>query len=171
MGLTLSRISPPEKRRDPALTGRRVLAGREARRPPLLLLPPPPSAVPAAPGWSSGWSGPCGGETRRRPPRACLSVENGTGRRTSVAITIYHHTETTRPGAADDSIDPPENASFPTHVININIKRPHQSRPSHPINTSATTKVGIPNFVSGPREYIMEGEYVILAMCSWFRIS
>ena len=31
-------------------------------------------------------------------------------------------------------------------------------------------KVGIPNFVSGPREYIMEGEYVILAMCSWFRI-
>ena len=26
-------------------------------------------------------------------------------------------------------------------------------------------KVGIPNFVSGPREYIMEGEYVILAMC------
>ena len=25
------------------------------------------------------------------------------------------------------------------------------------------TKVGIPNFVSGPREYIMEGEYVILA--------
>ena len=32
-------------------------------------------------------------------------------------------------------------------------------------------KVGIPNFVSGPREYIMEGEYVILAMCSWFRIS
>ena len=32
------------------------------------------------------------------------------------------------------------------------------------------TKVGIPNFVSGPREYIMEGEYVILAMCSWFRI-
>ena len=35
----------------------------------------------------------------------------------------------------------------------------------------ADTKVGIPNFVSGPREYIMEGEYVILAMCSWFRIS
>ena len=34
-----------------------------------------------------------------------------------------------------------------------------------------STKVGIPNFVSGPREYIMEGEYVILAMCSWFRIS
>ena len=33
------------------------------------------------------------------------------------------------------------------------------------------TKVGIPNFVSGPREYTMEGEYVILAMCSWFRIS
>ena len=54
------------------------------------------------------------------------------------------------------------------------------------------SKVGIPNFVSGPREYIMEGEYVIreyvireyvirewrenmlylvLAMCSWFRIS
>ena len=32
------------------------------------------------------------------------------------------------------------------------------------------TKVGIPNFGSGPREYIMEGEYVILAMCSWFRI-
>ena len=32
-------------------------------------------------------------------------------------------------------------------------------------------KVGIPNFVSGPREYIMEGEYVISAMCSWFRIS
>ena len=32
-------------------------------------------------------------------------------------------------------------------------------------------KVGIPNFVSGPREYIMEGEYLILAMCSWFRIS
>ena len=32
-------------------------------------------------------------------------------------------------------------------------------------------KVGVPNFVSGPREYIMEGEYVILAMCSWFRIS
>ena len=32
-------------------------------------------------------------------------------------------------------------------------------------------KVGIPTFVSGPREYIMEGEYVILAMCSWFRIS
>ena len=32
-------------------------------------------------------------------------------------------------------------------------------------------KVGIPNFVSGPREYIMEGEYVILAMCSWFCIS
>ena len=31
-------------------------------------------------------------------------------------------------------------------------------------------KVGIPNFVSGPREYIMDGEYVILAMCSWFRI-
>ena len=31
-------------------------------------------------------------------------------------------------------------------------------------------KVGIPNFVSGPREYIMEGEYVILAMCSWFHI-
>ena len=31
----------------------------------------------------------------------------------------------------------------------------------------AVTKVGIPNFVSGPREYIMEGEYVILvsAMC------
>ena len=27
------------------------------------------------------------------------------------------------------------------------------------------SKVGIPNFVSGPREYIMEGEYVILAMC------
>ena len=25
-------------------------------------------------------------------------------------------------------------------------------------------KVGIPNFVSGPREYIMEGEYVILSM-------
>ena len=36
---------------------------------------------------------------------------------------------------------------------------------------SPSTKVGIPNFVSGPREYIMEGEYVILAMCSWFRIS
>ena len=33
-----------------------------------------------------------------------------------------------------------------------------------------TSKVGIPNFLSGPREYIMEGEYVILAMCSWFRI-
>ena len=33
------------------------------------------------------------------------------------------------------------------------------------------TKVGIPNFVSGPREYIMEGEYVILGMCSWLRIS
>ena len=32
------------------------------------------------------------------------------------------------------------------------------------------SKVGIPNFVSGPREYIMEGEYVILSMCSWFRI-
>ena len=32
-------------------------------------------------------------------------------------------------------------------------------------------KVGIPNFVSGPEEYIMEGEYLILAMCSWFRIS
>ena len=32
-------------------------------------------------------------------------------------------------------------------------------------------RVGIPNFVSGPREYIMEGDYVILAMCSWFRIS
>ena len=30
-------------------------------------------------------------------------------------------------------------------------------------------KVEIPNFVSGPREYIMEGEYVILVMCSWFR--
>ena len=28
------------------------------------------------------------------------------------------------------------------------------------------SKVGIPNFVSGPREYIMEGEYVILAICS-----
>ena len=36
---------------------------------------------------------------------------------------------------------------------------------------SVRGKVGIPNFVSGPREYIMEGEYVILAMCSWFRIS
>ena len=36
---------------------------------------------------------------------------------------------------------------------------------------SLSTKVGIPNFVSGPREYIMEGEYVILGMCSWFRIS
>ena len=33
------------------------------------------------------------------------------------------------------------------------------------------SKVGIPNFVSGPRENIMEGEYVILAMCSWLRIS
>ena len=28
------------------------------------------------------------------------------------------------------------------------------------INT-LSTKVGIPKFVSGPREYIMEGEYVI----------
>ena len=37
--------------------------------------------------------------------------------------------------------------------------------------SSVPGKVGIPNFVSGPREYIMEGEYVILAMCSWFRIS
>ena len=36
--------------------------------------------------------------------------------------------------------------------------------------TGLQHKVGIPNFVSGPREYIMEGEYVILAMCSWFRI-
>ena len=34
---------------------------------------------------------------------------------------------------------------------------------------SLRVKVGILNFVSGPREYIMEGEYVILAMCSWFR--
>ena len=32
-------------------------------------------------------------------------------------------------------------------------------------------KVGIPNFISGPKEYIMVGEYVILAMRSWFRIS
>ena len=32
------------------------------------------------------------------------------------------------------------------------------------------SKVGISYFVSGPREYIMEGEYVILGMCSWFRI-
>ena len=38
-------------------------------------------------------------------------------------------------------------------------------------NCRSPDKVGIPNFVSGPREYIMEGEYVILAMCSWFRIS
>ena len=37
--------------------------------------------------------------------------------------------------------------------------------------TTLRPKVGIPNFVSGPREYIMEGEYVILVMCSWFRIS
>ena len=37
-------------------------------------------------------------------------------------------------------------------------------------NRPADDKVGIPNFVSGPREYIMEGEYVILARCSWFRI-
>ena len=36
---------------------------------------------------------------------------------------------------------------------------------------SPLVKVGIPNFVSGPREYIMEGEYITLAMCSWFRIS
>ena len=41
-----------------------------------------------------------------------------------------------------------------------------------PLQTFAVgAKVGIPNFVSGPRQYIMEGEYVILAMCSWFRIS
>ena len=39
------------------------------------------------------------------------------------------------------------------------------------IQRSASTKVGIPNFVSGPREYIIEGEYVLLAMCSWFCIS
>ena len=39
------------------------------------------------------------------------------------------------------------------------------------VQTCHSCKVGIPNFVSGPREYIMEGEYVILAMCSWFRIS
>ena len=38
------------------------------------------------------------------------------------------------------------------------------------INITVMIKAGIPNFVSGPREYIMEGEYVILAMCSWFRI-
>ena len=38
------------------------------------------------------------------------------------------------------------------------------------VDCGALGKVGIPNFVSGPREYIMEGEYVILAMCSWFRI-
>ena len=39
------------------------------------------------------------------------------------------------------------------------------------LNRGTGSKVGIPNFVSGPREYIMEGEYVILAMCSWFSIS
>ena len=43
-------------------------------------------------------------------------------------------------------------------------------RRMYPIYGIVLTKVGIPNFVSGPREYIMEGEYVILAMCSWFRI-
>ena len=31
-----------------------------------------------------------------------------------------------------------------------------------PASDRRTTKVGIPNFVSGPGEYIMEGEYVIL---------
>ena len=44
-------------------------------------------------------------------------------------------------------------------------------RRRHRSDSWVMTKVGIPNFVSGPREYIMEGEYVILAMCSWFRIS
>ena len=33
---------------------------------------------------------------------------------------------------------------------------------SHVTDMAArVTKVGIPNFISGPREYIMEGEYVI----------
>ena len=40
----------------------------------------------------------------------------------------------------------------------------------HANTATCADKVGIPNFVSGPREYIMEGEYVILGMCSWFRI-
>ena len=33
---------------------------------------------------------------------------------------------------------------------------------SRHVTVMVTAKVGIPNFVSGPGEYIMEGEYVIL---------
>ena len=39
------------------------------------------------------------------------------------------------------------------------------------IQLGCQSKVGIPNFVSGPGEYIMEGEYVILKITGLLRAS
>ena len=57
-------------------------------------------------------------------------------------------------------------------IIEVKVMSGHQVKKVKQKNSwfRAAIKVGIPNFVSGPREYIMEGEYVILAMCSWLRI-
>ena len=49
---------------------------------------------------------------------------------------------------------------YPAHF-----KYPKANQPEMTFLVSGMTKVGIPNFVSGPREYIMEGEYAILAVC------
>ena len=56
---------------------------------------------------------------------------------------------------------------FVVYIVTFNLNYDFPAFKIH-IFCSAQGKVGIPNFVSGPREYIMEGAWVELLWQSWW---